>query len=67
MNEIEAGVDRFEKFGEFNLIYNLADGDVTKFDAVFNLSYSEAFTTLYRRAEESRYQKALRKIINRAK
>jgi hypothetical protein len=65
MNEVEAGIDRFNKFGEFNLIYNLAGGDPTKYDAVFNITYSEAFTTLYRRAEETRFAKQLRKIINR--
>jgi len=43
----------------------LAGGDPTKFEAVFNLSYSEAFTTLARKAEEARYQKRLNKLINR--
>lgn len=63
--EIEAGVANFDRFGEFNAIYTLAGGDPTKFDAVFNLSYSEAFTTLARKAEEARFQKRLNRIINR--
>lgn len=63
--EIEAGVNEFNKFGEFNQIYALADGDITKYDSVFNATYSEAFITLYRRAEDARFQKRLRKILTR--
>ena len=62
---MEAGIDRFNKFGEFNLIYTLANGDVTKYEKVFNITYSEAFTTLYRRAEEARFTKQLHKILKR--
>lgn len=61
MHEKEAGIDRFTKFGLFNLIYTLANGDVTKYDQVFNISYGEAFLTLYRKAEETRFSKQLRK------
>lgn len=64
-DEIEAGVDSFSKFGEFNQIYSLADGDITKYDKVFNSSYSEAFITLYRKAEDTRFQKRLQKILLR--
>lgn len=62
---MEAGIERFNKFGEFNLIYNLAGGDPTKYDKVFNITYSEAYTTLYRRAEEARFSKQLSKILRR--
>lgn len=61
MHEKEAGIDRFSKFGEFNLIYTLANGDVSKYEQVFNISYGEAFLTLYRKAEEARFAKQLRK------
>lgn len=62
--EKDAGVANFDRFGAFNSIYTLAGGDCTKFDAVFNLSYTEAFTTLARKAEEARFQMRLSNIIN---
>jgi hypothetical protein len=61
--EVEAGIDRFNQFAEFNVIYSLADGDISKYEAVFNLSYDEAFITLARKAEEARYSKRLRKVM----
>lgn len=62
-DEVEAGISRFDKFKNFNVIYSLAGGDITKFDIIFNVSYAEAFTTLYRKAEELRYSKKLNKVI----
>jgi hypothetical protein len=62
--EIQAGIKNFDKFAEFNVIYSLSGGDVTKYNAVFNLEYNEAFITLYRKAEEARYTSKLNKIIS---
>lgn len=64
-DEVEAGINRFDKFKQFNIIYSLANGDITKFDIIFNVSYADAFTTMYRKAEELRYQKKLHQIIKR--
>lgn len=61
--EKDAGVANFDRFGLFNTIYLLAGGDCTKYDAVFNLSYSEAYLTLARKAEEARYQKRFNEIL----
>lgn len=63
--EVEAGVSNFDKFGEFNVIYSLANGDVTKYNAVFNIEYSEAFITLYRKAEEMRFTKKLNALLKK--
>jgi hypothetical protein len=62
--ELQAGIKNFDKFAEFNVIYSLANGDVTKYNAVFNLEYNDAFITLYRKAEEARYSNRLNKIIS---
>lgn len=62
--EKDSGVANFDRFGLFNTIYLLAGGDCTKYDAVFNLSYSEAYMTLARKAEEARYQKRFNEIIS---
>ena len=61
--EIEAGIDKFNQFGEFNVLYNLASGDPLKLEDAFNLPYTEAFLTLARKAEEARYAKRLRKAL----
>jgi hypothetical protein len=63
--ELEAGIKTFEKFGEFNVIYSLANGDVTKYNGVFDLEYNDAFLTLYRKAEETRFSRKYSKIIQR--
>lgn len=62
-NEVQAGISRFDKFKQFNVIYSLANGDICKFDTIFNVSYTEAFTTMYRKAEELRYSKKLQQVI----
>jgi hypothetical protein len=62
-DEVQAGISRFDKFKQFNVIYSLADGDITKFDVIFNVSYSDAFITMYRKAEELRYSKKLQQVI----
>ena len=62
-NEVQAGISRFDKFKQFNVIYSLANGDITKFDIIFNVSYAEAFTTMYRKAEELRYSKKLNQVM----
>lgn len=61
--ELRAGMHEFDKFGEFNVIYSLAGGDFTKFDAAFNLEYRVAYETLKHKAEEARYQKRLNKLL----
>lgn len=63
--EKDAGIKRFEKFGEFNVIYSLANGDITKYDLVFNSSYNDAFLTLWRKVEESKFQKKLNNLISK--
>lgn len=47
------------------MIYSLANGDVTKYDAVFNTSYNDAFLTLWRKVEEGKFQKKLNNLINK--
>ena len=60
--EIDAGISRFDKYKQFNVIYALANGDVTKYDAVFNMTYDEAFVTLFRRADELRFTRELNRL-----
>jgi hypothetical protein len=63
IEEKEARIDAFDRFGVFNTLYALADGDFTKLDSAFNITYIEGFTILARKSEEARYSKRLRKVM----
>jgi len=41
------GSERLAKFGIFNTLDRLADGDATKYDYFLNMKYSKIFTILY--------------------
>lgn len=56
-----AGVDVFRKFGYYIMISDLAGGDITKIDAVLNITYSTAFTEMKLRNERALYEKRLMK------
>tara|TARA_R110000823_G_scaffold266679_1_gene386418 strand:- start:1172 stop:1726 length:555 start_codon:yes stop_codon:yes gene_type:complete len=42
------GGDRLAKFGIYNLLDKLADGDILKYEAILDLTYADVFTKLYR-------------------
>jgi len=40
------GSERMNKFGIYNVLDNLADGDILKYESILNLSYADVFTKL---------------------
>lgn len=40
------GREKLEKFGIYNILDNLADGDILKYKKIMNLSYADVFTKL---------------------
>ena len=61
-DEMEAGIDRFTKFGRLSTIDTLSGGDILKHEEIINLTYSRIFTKLYLESEKAKYQKELHKI-----
>lgn len=61
-DELEAGIDRFSKFGRLSTIDTLAGGDILKHEDVVNLKYSRIFTKLYLESEKAKFQRELQKI-----
>ncbi|WP_067151030.1 hypothetical protein [Pseudotamlana agarivorans] len=45
--EILDGSKRLEKFGVYNVVNSLANGDILKFDSILDLKYSVVFVKLY--------------------
>lgn len=60
--ELQAGVDRFARFGVLNRIDSLAGGDITKYDEVMMQPYSVVFAKLQMNLEQSQYSKRLRRV-----
>ena len=60
---MSAGIDNFKKFGDFNTVFNLADGDILKFDAVIQKTWNEVFVTLLYKKTKSDYMDKLGRII----
>ena len=60
---MSAGIDNFKKFGDFNTVFNLADGDILKFDAVIQKTWNEVFVTLLYKKTKADYMDKLGRII----
>lgn len=54
-------VGGFDRFGKFPQILDLCDGDITKYDAIYNTKWELAFSTLLYRKTQYDYQKELYK------
>lgn len=63
--EINAGIENFDKFGFFNVVYSLANGDVTKFDNILLLPAETIYMTLIYEKEKRKYEKELAAIYKR--
>lgn len=59
--EIAAGIDEFKKYGQYNTLRMLTNGDKTKEKHWLSLPYSEVFLELSYMVDEARYQKNLYK------
>jgi hypothetical protein len=53
------GDNKMRKFGIFNTLEALSNGDATKYNHYRNMKYSEAFTILYMRKEKVGLQKQM--------
>ncbi|WP_431137468.1 hypothetical protein [Psychroserpens mesophilus] len=56
------GSERLQKFGIYNTLDALADGDILKYDAIMNLEYSEVFTKLLMNKTNSDLQHEMQNI-----
>lgn len=60
--EIQAGIDRFEKFGSYGQLRKLAGDDITKLEEVKSLKYSHCLLELHYQKEEFEYTSRLNDI-----
>ena len=63
--EIEAGMESFQKFGRLMTVDAIAKGDLLKHEQVINLPYSRVFTKLYMERERSEFQRRYHQIKQR--
>jgi len=61
-DEMEAGIDRMNKFGRLSTVDSLAGGNILLHEEVTNLPYSRIFTKLYLESEKSKLTRELNKI-----
>lgn len=59
---IAAGVHELNKFGVTNVIDDLADGDITKFEAIKNMKYEEVLEIRYLKTTQAKIRENLFKI-----
>lgn len=65
--QVEAGIDMFDRFGSFNQLYELQRILRYDLDQCRNMAYMEAFTVLAYSATSSRFEKRLNEIYSRKK
>lgn len=57
-----AGISEMSKFEELNIVDELAGGDPSKWQYIYNMTYEEVFTKLLRNKTKADIQKRLAKI-----
>ena len=62
-----AGIERFNKYGMFNIVDALAKGDVLKWEQVLELDYNTVYLKLLKEKDESIFQEAYTKIMQTKK
>jgi hypothetical protein len=63
-DEISAGINKLDVFGEFKTIDALAGGDPLKYEMILFLDYEVVFKKLCLNKAINEYQKRLRHILN---
>lgn len=66
-DEVKAGVRKFDRFGMFGTVLNLAGGKVWMMDAVWQLPYNQIFLSLAYSKQQREYQRKYDKILKRKK
>lgn len=56
-----AGIDKLQRFGNWSLVYNLANNDILKMDEVMRVPYSRIFTALLYNQERTLFERRLQK------
>ena len=59
---MRAGLDRFDKYGHYLQLRELANNDITKIEAVKQIKYSAALMELMVRKDLNDYEKELMRI-----
>lgn len=62
IDQVNAGIENFNQFGYFATVDRLADGDVTKYDAVGAIDYATVYAKLLLNKVDSEYSKRLIEI-----
>lgn len=65
--EEDAGINIFDKYGFFNILYALTKGDVSKYNQFLELPADDIFMTLSYEKDKRKYEKKLREIYNQEK
>jgi hypothetical protein len=60
--EESAGIEVFDKYGFFNTVYALANGDVLKFDQILETPAETIFMTLMFEKDKRKFEKNLKNI-----
>lgn len=63
--EVDAGLDRFNKYGSFSQLNSLANGNILNFAEIRKLPYEDALTKLAYDKDVNEYQKDLNKVLTR--
>lgn len=64
--EESAGIEVFDKYGFFNTVYSLADGDVTMFDKVLETPAETIFMTLMYEKDKRKFERNLKRIYQQS-
>lgn len=64
-DEVEAGLERFNKYGSFSQLNSLANNNILNFASVRKLPYEDALTKLAYDKDVNEYQRDLNKVITR--
>lgn len=60
--ELEAGVEIFDKYGFFSTLHSLADGDITKYELILETEADTVFMTLLYNKDKREYEERLKEI-----
>lgn len=65
VEQVNAGVDIYTKFGVMNTIRALADGNILNYDKVLALEYNVVYITLLMNKADNVFQENYRKVVSR--
>ena len=63
LEQMDAGIAEFKRFGDALPIYKLSKGDITKFNQIQMMPYIDVFGFLYIQCVEDNYNKRYSEIL----